>query len=130
MARYTSTFEWLLLLALTGLSVGLAETGLPGTAVLIPVLLATLIKGRIVIDRFMALQQAAPAWRWVVLGWMFVVVGLIAYAFRIAELVDRPGEFDKPMPQKTCHPERSEGSQTALIAQTDEIPHCVRDDKV
>jgi hypothetical protein len=57
MTRYASTIEWLLLLALTALTFGLAETGLPGETVLVPVLLATLLKGRTVIDRFMGLQK-------------------------------------------------------------------------
>ena len=48
-------------------------------------LLTTLVKGRIVIDRFMALQGAIAPWRWVVLGWLVVVVGLIGYAFHMAQ---------------------------------------------
>ena len=52
----------------------MAEAGVPGGAVLIPVLLATLFKGRIVIDRFMALQGVGGAWRWVVLGWLLLVL--------------------------------------------------------
>jgi hypothetical protein len=47
------------------------------------VLLATLVKGRVVIDHFMALQQVSGAWRWVVLGWLLLVVGLIGYAFHL-----------------------------------------------
>jgi len=86
MTTRASTFEWLLLLALTGLTFGLAETGLPGETVLLPVLLATLLKGRTVIDRFMGLQKASPAWRWIVLGWLLLVVGLIAYTFRTSHI--------------------------------------------
>ncbi|HYD93884.1 MAG TPA: cytochrome C oxidase subunit IV family protein [Noviherbaspirillum sp.] len=77
-----STVEWLVLLLLTGLSFRLADNAMAGEAVLLPVLAATLIKGRIVIDRFMGLQQAPSLWRWVVLGWLGIVVALIAYAFR------------------------------------------------
>lgn len=82
MTTKSATIEWLALLGLTAVTVVLAETGLPGSTVLIPVLLATLIKGRIVIDRFMALQGVVLPWRWVVLGWLVLVLGLIAYAFR------------------------------------------------
>lgn len=77
-----ATFQWLALITLTALTFSVAETGLSGSAILIPVLLATLIKGRIVIDRFMALQGVSGAWRWVVLGWLLLVLGLIAYAFQ------------------------------------------------
>ena len=75
---------WLILLALTGLSTGLAETHLAGAAVLVPVLLATLLKGRIVIDAFMGLRHAPVLWRVTVLGWLVAVLGLIAFAFRIS----------------------------------------------
>lgn len=79
-----ATFQWLMLLTLTGLSFGLAEAGTAGSAALFPVLLATLVKGNIVIDRFMALRGVAGAWRWIVLGWLLLVLGLIAYAFQLA----------------------------------------------
>lgn len=82
--KHAATRQWLILMALTGLTFGMAETGLSGTAVLIPVLLATLVKGSIVIDRFMALRHVAALWRWIVLGWLLVVIGLIGYAFRIS----------------------------------------------
>ena len=79
-----ATFNWLILLALTVLSFGVTKAGVPGSAALVPVLLATLFKGRIVIDRFMALQGVGGAWRWVVLGWLLLVLGLIGYAFQYA----------------------------------------------
>ena len=78
------TILWLLLLALTGLTTqasALAEAWLLADAVVPLVLLATLVKGSVVIDHFMALQQVSGAWRWVVLGWLLLVVGLIGYAF-------------------------------------------------
>jgi cytochrome c oxidase subunit IV len=77
-----ATVQWLMLLMLTAFTFGAAEAGMYGGAVLIPVLLATLFKGRIVIDRFMALQGVDGAWRWVVLGWLVVVLGLVGFAFR------------------------------------------------
>jgi hypothetical protein len=77
-----STRQWLVLLVLTAVSFGLAEAGMSGGAVLVPVLLATLVKGSIVIDRFMALRHVAALWRWAVLGWLIVVLGAIGYAFR------------------------------------------------
>lgn len=82
MTNKAATISWLSLLALTALSVSLAETRLSGGAVLATVLIATMIKGRIVIDRFMALQRVTGPWRWVVLGWLVLVLGAIGFAFR------------------------------------------------
>lgn len=81
-AYKAATFQWIVLLALTALTFSLAELGMSGRAVIIPVLAATLLKGRLVIDRFMALQGVSGPWRWLVLGWLLVVLGSIAYAFR------------------------------------------------
>lgn len=79
-----STRYWIILLALTSLSFGMTETSWSGSAILVPVLLATLVKGKVVIDRFMALRHAGALWRGLVLGWLIVVLGLIAYAFHIS----------------------------------------------
>lgn len=79
-----STRQWLILLALTLLSFGMAETTWSGNAILVPVLLATLVKGSVVIDRFMALRHAGALWRGAVFGWLIVVLGLISYAFHIS----------------------------------------------
>ena len=59
-----------------------AAGGLTGAVVPL-VLLATLVKGRVVIDHFMALQHVGGAWRWIVLGWLLLVLGLIGYAFHL-----------------------------------------------
>lgn len=79
----TATFQWIALLLLTGITFGIAQYGLSGRAMIIPVLLVTLLKGRIVIDRFMALQGVTGPWRWIVLGWLVLVLGLIGVAFRV-----------------------------------------------
>ncbi|MGE5652271.1 cytochrome C oxidase subunit IV family protein [Noviherbaspirillum sp. UKPF54] len=81
-AHKAATLQWVMLLVLTAVTVGLSELGMSGRAVIFPVLAATLVKGRIVIDRFMALQGIAGPWRWLVLGWLVVVLGSITYAFR------------------------------------------------
>lgn len=81
-AHKAATLQWIMLLALTAVTFSLAELGMSGRAVILPVLAATLVKGRIVIDRFMALQGIAGPWRWLVLGWLVVVLGAITFAFR------------------------------------------------
>lgn len=75
--------HWAILLALTVMTVLVAQSGLSGLAFVISVLLITLVKGRIVIDHFMGLQGVAGPLRWIVLGWLVTVLGLIALAFRI-----------------------------------------------
>jgi cytochrome c oxidase subunit 4 len=77
----TATYQWIMLLALTCLSFGLAETGYSRDKVLLPVLLATLVKGSLIIDRFMALRHVAGPWRIIVLTWLTVVLGVIWFSF-------------------------------------------------
>lgn len=77
-----STWRWAILLLLTGLTFQIVHIGLSGPAFVIPVLLIVLIKGRIVIDRFMELQGVAGPFRWIVLGWLTSVLGLIGFTFR------------------------------------------------
>ncbi|OZA24942.1 MAG: hypothetical protein B7X93_11160 [Hydrogenophilales bacterium 17-61-9] len=82
----SATWIWLLLLALTALtaqSAVLAGARLPAGAVAALVLLATLAKGWLVADRFMALRHVASAWRWAVFGWLLLVLALIAFAFHL-----------------------------------------------
>lgn len=77
---------WLLLLVLTVASTQaprLAGTAWSAGAIVPLVLLLTLIKGRVVIDDFMALRHAGTAWRWGLLAWLVLVLGLIGYAFQL-----------------------------------------------
>jgi cytochrome c oxidase subunit 4 len=78
-----ATIDWLVLLSLTALSFALAENGLGGRALLWPVLAAILLKGRIVIDHFMGLRGVGGPWRMLALGWLALVVGVIAYCFTL-----------------------------------------------
>lgn len=73
--------QWLMLLVLSTLSFGLAETDYLGKNILLPVLLATLIKGSIVIDKFMALRHVAGPWRLIVMTWLLVVLGTIWFSY-------------------------------------------------
>lgn len=77
-----ATLLWLLLLGLTALSTQ-ASVVVSAGAVVPLVLLLTLIKGGVVIDHFMALRHAGAPWRWIVLGWLVLVLGLIGYAFHL-----------------------------------------------
>lgn len=71
----------LALLAATALTWGLGESGLArGAAAWAPWLVLTLAaaKGAALALDFMELREAPPLWRRLVLGWLAVVLGLIA----------------------------------------------------
>jgi cytochrome c oxidase subunit 4 len=76
-----ATYQWITLLLLSTITFTLAETGYSGDKVILPVLLATFIKGSLVIDRFMALRHVAGPWRMIVLGWLLVVLGVVWFGF-------------------------------------------------
>jgi len=79
----TANRHWASLLALTAMTVLIAQSSLSGAAFVISVLLITLVKGRIEIDHFMGLNGVAGPLRWIVLGWLVTVLGLVALAFPI-----------------------------------------------
>jgi cytochrome c oxidase subunit 4 len=76
-----ASYQWLMLLVLSTLSFGLAETDYLGKNILLPVLLATLLKGSLIIDRFMALRHVAGPWRIIVMTWLLAVLGTIWFSF-------------------------------------------------
>lgn len=76
-----ATALWLLLLALTALT---TQAAIFAAGMLVPLVLATtFVKGQVVIDHFMALRHVGGAWRWIVPGWLAVVLSLIAYTFTL-----------------------------------------------
>ncbi|MDX1655095.1 MAG: cytochrome C oxidase subunit IV family protein [Candidatus Competibacteraceae bacterium] len=81
---HSHTVTLLLLLALTGLGFTLAEAGLQGIGVAFVVLLITLVKGRLVIDRFMGLARVARHWRMIMMGYLLTVLGLVGVAYGLA----------------------------------------------
>lgn len=80
----SNTLVWLLLLALTVAGFAAAEAGLVGGGMAVAVLLATLIKGELVIHRFMGLADVAWPWRALLSGYLLLVLGLIGVAYFIA----------------------------------------------
>lgn len=81
--HFASTARWLLLLCLTSASFALAAHGLTGPALIWPVAILVLAKGSIVIDHFMGLRGVGGPWRAAVLGWLLLLVGLLAYSFTL-----------------------------------------------
>lgn len=77
---------WLALLAATGITYWLGESGASGPLGMVPVwvmLTMSLVKGLWVIYDFMELRHAPRLWRWLVVGWLLFVISMIALAYRI-----------------------------------------------
>ncbi|MDH5786022.1 MAG: cytochrome C oxidase subunit IV family protein [Chromatiales bacterium] len=77
----TSTITWLLLLALTLVTYAAAQLGVEGKWLILGVLAIALIKGKLIIDRFMGLRWVGSFWRPMLDLYLFTVGGLIATAF-------------------------------------------------
>ncbi len=80
----SNTAVWLLLLLLTGAGYIVAETGLGGVAIAAAVLLVTLLKGELVVHRFMGLAQVGWRWRAIMSAYLLLVLGLIGVAYGLA----------------------------------------------
>ncbi len=72
---------WLVLLAATGVTWFVGESGAAGAAAVAVILGLALVKGWLVIREFMALKQASIRWRLAVVGWLALVLGLIAFTY-------------------------------------------------
>ncbi len=67
-----------LLLGLTLAGYGFGQSAWGGAS--LAALGLALVKGQMVIDRFMGLARVAGPWRWALSGWLAFVLGLIALA--------------------------------------------------
>lgn len=77
---------WLALLLATGVTYWLGESGLSGSAGMLPVLLMFAMaaaKGLWVIYDFMELRYAPRMWRVLLVGWLTFVTGMIVLAYWI-----------------------------------------------
>lgn len=75
---------WLALLLATGVTYWLGESGLSGSAGMVPVLLMFAMaaaKGLWVIYDFMELRHAPRMWRVLLVGWLAFVTGMIVLAY-------------------------------------------------
>ncbi|NTV11178.1 MAG: cytochrome C oxidase subunit IV family protein [Zoogloea sp.] len=76
-----SDIAWLVLLAATAVTWTVGETGAAGFVAMATILVMSLIKARLVALDFMGLRAVRPFWRALLLGWLGVVLGLIAFAY-------------------------------------------------
>ena len=75
---------WVLLLAATAITYVLGEMGLVSQAggwFLAGLGVLTVIKGVVVIQVFLEMRHAPVLWRWLLLGWLALVIALVALAY-------------------------------------------------
>ena len=75
---------WLMLALATLVTGWLGESGWAQRAGAFSVLLMfglSIVKGRWVVLDFMELREAPPLWRWLVIGWLVLVLGLVLLAY-------------------------------------------------
>jgi len=77
------TFAWLALLLVTAANFAVGSLGWGGTSVVGAVLVATFIKGHVLVDWFMGLRGVSWRWRGVLTGYLAVVLGAIALAYSL-----------------------------------------------
>ncbi|NCN71216.1 MAG: cytochrome C oxidase subunit IV family protein [Rhodoferax sp.] len=85
MLKFSSNTLWLLLLAATGLTYWIGESGQMGHRSIVPVSIifgVAFLKAWVVINDFMALRQAPKLWRHLLLGWLTFVIGMILLAYQ------------------------------------------------
>ena len=78
---------WSVLMGLTALTYALGEFGAFSQASVVPVMAVLAfsgIKAVLVILDFLEMRDAPALWRWLLLGWLAVVLGLISIAYWIA----------------------------------------------
>lgn len=84
MFNLSSNSLWLLLLAVTGVTYGLGESGQMANASLMPVLGIfgiAFVKAWVIIQDFMELRHAPKLWRNLLLAWLLVVISMIVLAY-------------------------------------------------
>ncbi len=83
-SNFRLTAVWLFLLIATGLTWYLGEAGPEGgMSIAFAILAIAFVKCRFVAWDFMGLSHANLFWRSLMLGWLILVLGLIAIAYRM-----------------------------------------------
>ncbi len=72
---------WCALVLLTAATYTLGKAGFGGSLVAMVLLLSVVVKGQLLADHFMGLKDVRTRWRWIVTGWLLVVVALIGFAY-------------------------------------------------
>jgi len=75
------TFTWLLMLGLTFVTYAVARLGLSGQWLMLGVLGIALVKGQLVVDRFMGLRRVRGFWRPLLSLYLLLLGAALAGAF-------------------------------------------------
>ena len=84
----TPNHIWLILLAATGVTFWLGESGLSGSPGMAPELVMfalAFVKALLVMRDFMELRHAPALWRWLLQGWLVLVTTGIVLAYWIGQ---------------------------------------------
>ena len=87
MPAISHTRVWLILLAITAATYWIGEAGLSGHGSMGPVLAMfalAYVKGVLVCLDFLELRHAPALWRWLVVGWLALVLALILLAYWVS----------------------------------------------
>ena len=87
MPAISHTRVWLILLAITAATYWIGEAGLSGHGSMGPVLARfalAFVKGVLVCLDFLELRHAPALWRWLVVGWLALVLALILLAYWVS----------------------------------------------
>ena len=82
--RLDLTWIFLILATLVTWRIGEAEAGTSSVAAMAAVALIAFLKGRAVTLDFMGLRRVKALWRGLLLGWLLLVLGLVALAYWLA----------------------------------------------
>jgi uncharacterized membrane protein YedE/YeeE len=74
-------FFWLALVAGTATTWGLGESGAAGTAAVLGILAIAAVKGIWIAREFMGLRRIKAIWPGLVIGWLLVVLAIIAATY-------------------------------------------------
>jgi cytochrome c oxidase subunit IV len=88
MFTLTTNHIWLLLLAATGVTFWLGESGISGSAGMAPVLVMfalAFVKALLVMRNFMELRHAPALWRLLLQGWLVLVTTGIVLAYWLGQ---------------------------------------------
>lgn len=80
---------WLILMLLTLMSAFIAEQAEPTAWIVVIICTTICIKGAIVIERFMGLNVATPAIRWMMLSYVLVMVPIVALSVIFPDVLAR-----------------------------------------
>lgn len=78
---FAANMTWGVLVVMTLVTFVIAERGLSGIYIVSFLMMGMLIKGHLIVDVFMGLGNVKRHWRWLMRGYLLVLIGLIFLAY-------------------------------------------------